>query len=233
MNIVDVVVLVILAIGIIYGMYKGFLYSLINIGTVILAALLSLLLSPIMSSNTVTGEFYPSIINYTDGAQRITDISLVHTPISELSESQISSALTNAKFPEPVNKLLAENIAGHRLADKGFTTLGEYFDNSVAIIITNIVCFMLLYLIIRAVCIILLNGVNFVTPLPVLKSFDAFLGGCCGAVKSILFLFVLFMIVPVIFTFLNYESIRDMLESSALGNFFYKYNFLLSFIGGI
>lgn len=232
MNIVDLIIIVILVIGIIYGMYKGFLYSLINLGSVILAGLLTILFSPIMASNTINGDLYPSIINYTDGAQRISDVSLIHAPVESLTQAQLDSAVANASFPEPINTLLSKNLSADLLADKGFTTLGEYFDNTVAIVVTKILCFILLYFIIRAVFIVVLNGINFVMPFPVLKTLDSFMGGCCGAIKSIFFIFMLFMVVPIIFTLLNYESIRAIIEFSALGNFFHKYNFLLSFIGG-
>ena len=232
MNIVDIIVLVLIGVSILMGVYKGFLYSVLNIGSFLLSGLIALLFYPIMARNVINGDLFPTILNYADGAQRISDVSLVHTPIASLSESQISAAISEAGFPSPIGSLLERNISSRAFESAGLTTLGEYFNQTAAVVLTNIACFLIIFLIVRIVLLVVLNGANYVLKFPMLKQYDLLVGGCCGLVNGILLMFAVFMLVPIAFTLLPYDSITSIVETSVFGNFFYQCNFLLPLIGG-
>ncbi|MDL2289554.1 CvpA family protein [Clostridia bacterium OttesenSCG-928-F22] len=232
MNIVDIVILALILIGIVMGAYKGFLYSIINVGIFFLSILIALLFSPIMSRGVMDTELFTTVQEYTDGAQRIHTITMVHTPVDALSEAQIESVVKSANLPSPFGSLLEKNLNDQAFEKDGLITLGNYFDRSLAIVVINIFCFVLMYFIAHTVLTVFLSGTNYVIKFPVLKHFDSLVGGCFGAVHGIFFVFLIFMLVPVIFTLLPYDSIISLVETSAFGNFFYQYNFLLSFIGG-
>ena len=232
MNIIDIIIIALVVISIIMGVYKGFLYSIINLGTFFLSTIISLLFSPIMASNVINGDLFTTIVNYTDGAQRIADVTMVHTPVASLTQAEIAAQVTQANFPSPVGSLLEKNLTQQAFADMGLTTMGQYFDRTVAIVVTNIVCFVIVYLIARVVFTVLLNGTKYVVQFPMLKQFDGLVGGCCGAVRGIFMMFVIFSLVPVVITMLPYDSITNLVESSVFGGFFYRYNLILPFIGG-
>ena len=121
---------------------------------------MALLFYPVMSNNLVKTDTFTTIVNYTDGAQRINDVKMVHQPIDTLSDTDISNLVKDAKFPIPMDRAIESNIQNHAFEQEGITTVSDYFNHTVGLLIMNILCFLLIYLIVRMILVISLNGVN-------------------------------------------------------------------------
>lgn len=233
MNLIDIIILILLAGFVIFGAYKGFLMSIISLGSMIVSCLASLLFYPLLSRSLLGGDIFQTIVNYTDGAQRISDIASVNLPVAQATPAQIASLVQDASLPSPISNLLQQNLTGQVFANQGLTTMSEYFNHTIGIVVLNVACFLFLFVVIRAILSLVQNGANYVLRLPILKQHDALLGGCFGAVQGFLFLFVLFLLTPVVLTLLPFDAVNAALKSSLLGNFFYESNFIMPFIVSI
>ncbi|MHB1315098.1 MAG: CvpA family protein [Christensenellales bacterium] len=233
MNIVDLVIISVVVLSIIFSARKGFLVSVLSIGSFIVSWLMAYIFYPLVSRAFMTGDFFQTILNYTDGAQLVSNFQTAHAPIQNFSSGEIAQIVQKSNLPVPVNSIVQSNIAGEVFAKQGLTTVGDYFSQTIGIVVMNIFSFLLIYVVIQIILLIVLNCVNFVRRMPVLKQADGFLGGCFGAARGIMLVFVLFMLVPVILIIVPYNASYELIEKSLFGNFFYKSNFLLSLITGV
>ncbi|MGI6168403.1 MAG: CvpA family protein [Christensenellales bacterium] len=233
MNLIDILILIIFAGFIIFGAYKGFLMSILSLGSLIVSCLASLLFYPLLSRSLLGSNLFQTIINYTDGAQRISDIASVNLPVAQAAPGKIVSLVQEASLPNSIGNLLQQNLTEQAFADQGLTTMAEYFNQTIGIVVLNVACFLFLFIIIRAALSLAQNGVHFVIRLPMLKQHDRLLGSCFGAMQAFLFLFILFLLVPVVLTLLPFDAVSGAVKSSLLGNFFYESNFVMPFIVSI
>ena len=178
MNIVDLLIVVVIILSIILSARKGFLVSVLSLGSFVVSWLMAYIFYPLVSRAFMGGEFFNTILNYTDGAQLVSNFQIAHAPIQNFSSGEIAQIVQKSTLPVPVNSIIQSNIAGEVFASQGLTTVGEYFSRTIGIVVLNVFSFILIYFIVQAILLVVLNCVNFVRKLPVLKQADSFLGGC-------------------------------------------------------
>lgn len=232
MNFIDIAILLILAITILGGMYRGFVNTVLNIGATIGSLLLGRICIPIVSG-LVKGnaDLFQMMLYYTEGSEYValTDVELTRAPISGISTDQLHLVLQNADMPLPMNRCVIKNIASEAFRDSGITTLGDYFNQTIVCVVINILALLLVFAVIRLLLGFLIRGVEYGRGgFPILAHGDGVIGAGLGLIHGVLLMFVLFMIVPVLLTVL--PKIYEFLSESFFGEFFYKANFLLGII---
>ncbi|MGI6176412.1 MAG: CvpA family protein [Christensenellales bacterium] len=232
-NIIDIVLLVVIAFCLLIGSYKGLLHSLISLGSYFVSVGAAYLFHPLLASSLHGGEYYKIIMEYTDGGQRISDVFMINRSVASLTAGETVMLVKNANLPAPIDALLEQNLNTKAFSAQGLSTVTEYFVETISVVVLNIICFLLIYILVRAALAFILNGVHFAFRLPMLRHFDALTGGCFGAVRGFLAVFVIMMIVPVVLTLLPFDVLSNLVETSWIGNFFYRSNFLLTWIKGV
>jgi len=147
MNIIDIAILLILFAFVIMGLYQGFTVSILSTISYILSWVLAWLFYPVLAGILKSGGVYTAILNLSDGAQKLSSIDLSKTPIANLDTSQITQIVSNAKLPAPFNSALASNIQSAALSSQNMTTVGDYFNSTVAMVLTNILCFIVIFIV--------------------------------------------------------------------------------------
>ena len=232
MNLLDVIIIAIIASSVVFGVLRGFTITVLRFASFFVSAFLAYILYPVVARFLGSG-FLNSLSVYAEGSEHIYNADLAGKLVSSLSPDQIDTVVNNSNLPAPFDAALHSNLSGQALASQNVTTLGDYFDVTVANVLLGIISFLLLFLLFRLILSIVINATNYVTRLPVLKQFNSLLGGAIGLVRGVLIVFVVFMIAPLIITFLPGESITQYIDGSLLAPFFYNSNFLLSLIGGV
>ncbi len=232
MNFIDIAILLILAITILGGLYRGFVNTVFNIGATIVSLLIGRLFIPLVSS-FVKGsvDLFNMMLYYTEGSEyvAITDVELTRASISGISSEQLHTVLQNADMPIPMDRCVIKNIASEAFRDSGVTTLGDYFNQTIVCVVINILALLLIFAIIRFVLGFLIHGIEYGRGgFPVLSRGDGIIGAGLGLIHGVLMLFVLFLIVPVLLTVL--PKLYEFLSESFFGEFFYQANFLLGII---
>lgn len=228
------ILIFLIAVYVMQGFYKGFLVSVGNLIGMVLSWLVGFMFSPLLSQSIADSSFYSFLVNLTTGSARLGDTMVGNLPVSALGPQQIDQIVSNSSLPYPFSELVQQNMDAQAFAGK-YTTVNQYFDYTVANVVVNIFSFLMIYLIARVVISLLINAVNFASPLPVLKKFDSTIGGGVGFVRGFLGMFAITMIVPVILIAAptGVTLFSDILEGSSLTMFFYNSNFLLGFISGV
>lgn len=236
LNLLDYAILLVFALFLLGGVYKGFLNTLFSIGAFIVSWLLALLVVPLGARAVKSSEsLFNMMLYYTEGSEYIADAELARAPIASLSTAEINDIVSRADVPYPMGKRILENIAGEAFAAEGVATIGDYFNQTIVCVFINILVFLVAFALIRLVLAFILSGVDYAWHLPLLRAGDGILGGGLGLVHGILALFLIFMLLPIGLVFLagKLEFVTDMINGSFFAHFFYRSNFLLGMMPGV
>ena len=229
---VDLVILLILAIALLAGYYRGVVYSAISLGLSILSFGLALLLCTSLSGAFQKQQnLYEMMLYYFEGYEYIneTSVELVHVSASQVEEKELAVVVKNANMPIPFGQAVTKNVKNRVYEARGIYSLGDYFNQTIVDTVLNILSLLLLFLIFRLLLGFVLRLVDFgADGLPHLKRFDVLISCGIGLLHGIFLVFVLFMVVPILLVVVPRLSV--FLENSLLGEFLYKGNLLLRMV---
>lgn len=232
MNHIDYIILFVMLIFALIGAYNGCVVSGLGLLSSIFSWITSFIFYPVLSKFIV--HHHPNLIKtliyYTEGASKIQSIEEQVLLVSSLTREQITNIVDRAQLPPPFNRLVLANMLNKALPH--LSTVGEYFNYSIAYIILNIVCFIALFLIIRMICQIGISIAKEVFGLPSLKNYDGLAGAVIGILRGMFFVSLLFSLVPVILTLTPVDTIYSLIENSLMGRFFFKSNIFTNLIRG-
>ena len=233
MNIIDCVILFLLCLFILNGYYRGFMTTVLSIGSYILSWLVGLVLrGPVARAIAGHTGFFNSLLYYTEGAEYIKNVELAKTPISQISAADLNEVMRTAELPYPMGNAISENVAKESFAAQEITTLGDYFNQTMVLVFINILAFLIVFAAVRLILEVVINGVDYAYRLPKLRQHDKLIACGCGLVRGILAVFLVFTLVPIVLTVLPFDGINEMLESSFFAPFFYHSNFFLAIMPG-
>ena len=234
MNLIDVFVIIIAAISILEGFYRGFINSASRVGAFFLSWISAFVFSPGVARLIQNDQsIFTPLLTYVDGAEKLGNLDNAKMIIGQIKDTDVNTIVNNANFPAPFPSLLKENVANHAFATKGINTLGDYANQTIACTIVNILSFLFIFLIASILFTFLINALDRTLKFPVLRQFDGVIGGGFGLILGCFTLFVIFLIVPIVLVLLDVQVVSEYLNGSFLGSFFYKSNFILSFMRGV
>lgn len=229
MNIVDYVILGIIALSVLWGFYRGFIQSVLNLGGCLLAFLGAFYLYPTIANLIQNDhELLRSLLHYTDASSRIGDLELSLTNILSLPQEAISTVLEKAALPPPFDTILRYNIEGQVFAPVGASTVSDYVSQTILSVSINVLCFVACFAVLFIVISILLNMLRAVFQFPVLKHLDWLIGGAFGVVRGIVICYALFAVVPLVSTIVQIDMIDEIISASSLAEMFTSGNLILS-----
>ena len=235
MNFIDVAILLVLAITILGGYYRGFISTALEIAATVVSWLVGRIALPLVA-NAIRGQekLFNMMLYYTEGSEYValTDVELTRTPISSISAEQLHTVIQNAELPHPMDTCITRNIATEAFDAAGITTLGDYFNQTIVCVVINILSLLVVFLILRIVLGCIIRGAEYGRggSFPVLQRYDGPIGAGLGLINGALLLFVLFMLVPILLTVL--PRLYEFLADSVFGEFFYSANLLIRLIPG-
>jgi len=232
-NFLDLGILLIFAFFLLAGWYRGFFCTLLSIGAYTLSCGIALILMPV-ASNLVknNAKLYTMALYYAEGGELVRDVELSKTAISSLSSEQLSGIMESANLPLPMGSRISENIAREAFAKDGLTTLGEYFNQTIVNVFINILCVLLVFIVLRLLFAFVINLIDYArNGYPILSGADGILGASFGLIRGFLAMYILFLLAPVALIVL--PKVKDYLDASYFGAFFYNSNFLLRLISGV
>ena len=99
-----------------------------------------------------------------------------------------------------------------------------------AVKITNIIVLLAIFIIVRAVLVLLTFVSDAITSLPLIKQCNEVGGVIYGIIKAFLIVYIILAIVFLIVLVSGNSTISDMISSSHITKFFYENNLLLKII---
>lgn len=221
MNIIDIIVLVIIGISVAYGLYKGFVHSLLSLACGLIALFLAFTFSPRLSAYlSGSAGVSSTLATYTDAVARVGDYSLASAPVDVLSDDTINQILANVDLPEEIGTMLEKNLKGRTFQAIGLNTVNDYVSNTIVSIAVNVLCFVVCYAVAYLVLSLVLNLICHVFRLPLLKQLDWLAGGLLGLLRGAVLVYVIFLILPLINTVISMEALDTLMAESTLAPIF-------------
>ena len=234
MNPVDWVILGIIAVSVLFGMYRGFIASVASMGGSLVSLGLSYWLSPkvaeFLRNNTSLSN---TLRSYADAATRLKDSTLSGLSVQGLTSEDISSILSRASLPAPLDRLLQNNLEQQVYKTASIPQdVGHYVTQTIVSALMNVICFVITFIVLMIIFHVVVNLLKAVFRFPVLKQLNSLAGGVFGLLRGALLCFVLFALAPLLQTVIPVEGIGEMIQNSVLAPLFNSGNLILSIMNG-
>ena len=228
MNIVDYIIIGVVAISVLFGLYRGFVSSVLSMGGGLISFLASFALYPklteIIQNNQ---ELQRTLLHYTDASSRIGDLELALTNVISLGREGIQKVLTNVNLPAPLDSILQVNLENLVYGTQGaVTTVSDYVSQTILQASINIICFLVCFIGLYIAISLGVNLIRAVFRFPVLKQLDSLAGGIFGLLRGILICLAVFTLVPLVQTMLPMDFINDLIAQSQLAPIFMNGNLI-------
>lgn len=222
MNIIDIVILAIVAISTIFGLYRGFLNSVLNLGGGIISFFVSFKIGPkladFLQAKTSLYEMLSGYADLSSISGTVNDTGRSIQEVVRQGTQAITDIVNNVNLPAPLTRLLESNIANQVFG--GENDVKYYISQTVAQSIMNILCYVVCFFLVWLVVAILMRLLQAVFRLPALKQLNALAGGALGILRGVLIVFVLLSAVPLLQTVVNMDSVNEIIDQSALASWF-------------
>lgn len=231
MNVIDVMVIAVIALCVLLGMYRGFIQSVLNLGGSLLSVVGSFWLFPkiadVLSANT---DLTRLISTYTDSGSLLGDLDLSSMAVNALSADNISAIVSRADLPTPIDTLLSHHLQQQVFSPLGdlATTVGDYVNQTLLSVSINVLCFVLCFALCFIVSTILINLLRAVFRFPVLKHLDWLVGGAFGFLLGVVICFVAFTVLPLLESVIPIPEFRELVNASSLAQVFRNGNLVIS-----
>ena len=230
MNIIDIAILAVLAVSVLYGMYRGFISGVLSVAALIGSAALAFAMSGELAAWLQGNQTLVStLLYYTDAGSRIGDLELSLLPASQVTQSALTQILSLARLPEAFESAFLSAIGAAPAA----MTVSDLLSNTIVSVSLSILSFLICFLLSYIVLTFVIHLIQYVFELPVLRHLDALIGGVFGLVRGVLLLFILFTLVPIVMAVVPIEPLQAMIDGSQLAPLFDSRLILAILNGGI
>lgn len=233
MNIVDYVVIGVMALSVLFGFYRGFVSSVLNMGGCLISFGLSFLVYPKLA-DVIRGdtELVRTLLHYTDASSRIGDLETAITNVATMTREGIADLVSSLTLPAPFDQLLQLNMETQAFASSGVTTVSEYVSQTILNASINILCFLVCFVVLFIVISLVQGAIKAIFRFPVLKQLDWLAGGIFGFLRGVLICYAAFTIVPLVLTVVPVDFVSEMLNASTLAPIFNNGNLILAIMNG-
>lgn len=235
MNLLDLALIFVILISVLLGAYRGFVVSALKTASFFVSWILAYLLHPLLSWAMSGQGMMQTLINYTEGAAKLpfdTPLAMVTTPITQVDAATLNDLVSNSSLVSPFGNLVKSNIASQAFASQGLSTVGDYFNYTVAYATLNIITFLILFFVFRIICSVIINATDATHKFPVLRYNDVLAGALTGLLRGVFACYIIMAVAPIALTILNVPVVTDYVLSAPLAGFFYKSNFILLLMRG-
>ena len=217
MNIIDILILAVLAVSVIYGMHRGFISGVLSVAALIGAAALSFAMSPQLAAWLKGNRtLVDTLMYYTDAGSRVSSLDLSLMSVSQVTESALAQILSSANLPAAFESAF---ITGISAAPAGMS-ISELLSQTIVSVSISILSFLICFFIAYCAATLLIHMIQYVFELPVLRHLDALVGGVFGLLRGVLLLFILFALVPIVLAVAPVPQISELLGGSQLAPVF-------------
>jgi len=233
MNLINILFIVLVAVTVLEGIYRGFFHSALNLGAFFLSAVTSFLLYPVVSSAVYRSEsLFKFFYYYTEGSELIASFEDSKLAVAGMSADKLNSIISGSSVTEPFASLIRQNVQTQAFASKGYLTIGEYYNMTIVCVVLNILSFFAIFLLARIIYQFILGAVEYTVEFPELKRYDRSMGALFGRTRGALFCFLVVTIIPVALLIIPVDKVTDYFYASSFGTYLLQHDFFLHLIRG-
>ena len=232
MNPIDWIIVGILGISVLFGLYRGFISSVLNMGGGLLSFFGAFWLYPKLAALIQQNEsLRMTLAHYLEPGSGL-DLALSESHVATLGSSGIQQVLSKVSLPAPLDSILQVNLEHSVFSNLNISTVGEYVNQTILQASINIICFVICFILAYAAVSIVINLIRAVFRFPVLNQLDGLAGGVFGLRRGLLICLALFTLVPLVQTMVPLDLITELLEGSVLAPVFMNGNLITAIMNG-
>lgn len=225
MNPFDLIITAVLALSVVYAVYRGAVQTVLNTGALILAVLLayplSLPLSDAVAGNTaITSQ----LLTYTDALARVGDVELANTSVTGISQETMDRVIDSVGLPPALTEILRRNLASGAKIESD-RTVNDYVQSAVLASAIRILSYMVCAFAVYIVLALVISLFNYVFHFPLVRGVDWAVSALFGLARGAMLLALLFLLVPLMQTAIPLDIFRDALSGSTLAARFMNTSF--------
>jgi len=136
------------------------------------------------------------------------------------SAAAIDLAITEVGIPL-ISEVFRSNVVGQVFANEGLTRMSEYLTRTLLSTGLNVMSFIIMFAVIYAAVLLLVNLLNNVFRFPVFRHLDWLLGGVFGLLRGAVIVMLIFAVMPTICSALDSMDIpllTDVIYESKIGS---------------
>lgn len=217
MNIIDIIILAVLAISVLNGLHRGFISGVLSVAALIGSAALAFMVSGDLAAWLQgNSTLVDTLAYYTDAGSRISDLNLSLLQVSQVTESSLAQILQDANLPAAFESAFLTGIG----SASGTQTIAQLMSQTIVSVAISILSYLICFLLSFVVLTFVIHLLIYVFELPVLRHLDAFVGGVFGLLRGVMLVFIFFMLVPIVLAVVPLDMLSELIEQSQLAPMF-------------
>ena len=224
MNLLDIVILVILAFYVISGMDRGSITSLLGTIGFVAAWYGARQLYPIVANMALSNQTLMAVLNqylepesfFATHQQAITTVAEVISGGETAIQGAISAISGNLSV---IAHAFEANVRSQMFQSLGITTLADYLDQTIWQAVFNVGSFVLCFIALYVLASLLVNLLDHVISFPLVRGFDWLIGGALGLVRGMVICVLVLNLLPAIAEIVAPAFAENLKNGSVLLNF--------------
>ena len=231
LNLLDITIIVILALYLISGMYRGFITSLLTTLGFVGAWFGAQHFYPRVAQLALSNQTLMAVLNqYLEPENFFESHTQAVSTVSEViagGESAIQSAIASVSNKLAViSKAFEANVRAQMFQRLGINTLADYLDQTIWQAVFNVLAFLLCFIALYVLVCLVVNLLDHVISFPVVRGFDWLLGGIFGLARGLVVVVLVLCLVPAIVQIVSPEFADSLRTGSVLYSYVMQMDFL-------
>ena len=224
MNLLDIVILAILAFYLISGMYRGSITSFLGTAGFIAAWFGAIRFYPDVARLALSNRTLMAVLNqYLEPESFFRTHQIATTTVAEVisgGEAAIQNAI-GALSPKlaVISRAFEANVRSQVFQNLGISTLSDYLDQTIWQAIFNVAAFLLCFIALYVLVMLVVNLLDHVISFPLIRGFDWLVGGLLGLVRGVVICILLLNLLPAVAQIVSPEFAENITSTSVLMNF--------------
>ena len=231
MNLLDIIILAILAFYLISGMYRGSITSFLGTAGFIAAWFGAIKFYPQVAHMALSNQTLMAVLNqYLEPESFFTSHQIATTSVAEVisgGETAIQSAIAAvSKQLSVISRAFEANVRSQVFQNLGITTLADYLDQTIWQAIFNVAAFLLCFIAMYVLTMLIVNLLDHVISFPLIRGFDWLVGGLLGLVRGVVVCILVLYLLPAVAQIVSPEFAQNLTSTSVLMNFVKSFDFV-------
>ena len=231
MNLLDIVILAILAFYLISGMYRGSITSFLGTAGFIGAWFGAIRFYPDVAHLALSNQTLMAVLNqYLEPESFFTTHAMATTTVAEVisgGETAIQNAIGSVSSQLAViSRAFEANVRSQVFQNLGISTLADYLDQTIWQAIFNVAAFLLCFIALYILVMLVVNLLDHVSSFPLIRGFDWLVGGLLGLVRGVVICILLLNLLPALAQIVSPAFAQNMTDTSLLMSFIKSFDLI-------
>lgn len=224
MNLLDIVILAILAFYLISGMYRGSITSFLGTVGFIAAWYGAIQFYPTVAHMALSNQTLMAVLNqYLEPESFFANHQIATTTVAEVisgGEASIQNAIGAVSDKlSVISRAFEANVRSQVFQNLGINSLADYLDQTIWQAIFNVAAFLLCFIALYVLAMLIVNLLDHVISFPLIRGFDWLVGGLLGLVRGVVICILILTLLPSVAQIVSPEFAQNLTNTSVLMNF--------------